>query len=103
MIGTITCAISLVCKEPPWRRNIIIECPLNERIHHHPAECYEESLPESISDTDNWCTWNRHLDIPNDSGDHSEVYNAAVTQLDKGIEDSEAQDERHISTALNDL
>jgi hypothetical protein len=46
-----------------------------KRIDRYPAENVDDSLPESISDTENCLNWNVDLDNPNDSEDDWEVDN----------------------------
>jgi len=60
-----------------------------KRIDRHPAESYEDSSPESISDTENLLTWNGDLDNPNYSEDDCEADDESDMELHNGIEDSE--------------
>jgi hypothetical protein len=49
--------------------NSIPKCPPNQRINRHPVDSDEDSIPESILDTQNSLSWDGDLDNPNDSED----------------------------------
>jgi len=72
-----------------------------KRIDHHSAKSDEDSLPESIADTENWLNWNGYLDNPNDSEDNWEADNESDMELDNCREDSETRQHRIVSAAPN--
>jgi hypothetical protein len=60
---------ALSTKDLPGRRTQIMNVRRIKQIDRHSAESDEDSLPESISDTENWLYWNADLHNPNDSKD----------------------------------
>jgi hypothetical protein len=59
------------------------------RINHHPVKCYEDSSPDSISDTEDWLNWNGTVDIPHDTGDDCVADHESHIEQGNGIEDPE--------------
>ena len=59
------------------------------RINCHRADCNEDSVPESNSNTDNWLNWNGDCDNPTVSKDNWEVHNESAVELGNGTEDPE--------------
>jgi len=55
-----------------------------KRIDCHPAESDEDSVPESISDTENWLHWNGDLDYPNDSEEDCKADDESDIEPDNG-------------------
>jgi len=70
-------------------------------INCHPVESYADSIPESISPTEDWLHWNGDLDNPNDSKNHCAVDAESDIEQDDSIEDPEGQEQRDVSTAPN--
>jgi hypothetical protein len=70
-------------------------------VNRHPAECADDSSPESTSDTENWLKWNGDLDNPNESEDDWEADNESHMALDNGSNDSETLEQRNVSAAPN--
>jgi len=65
------------------------------------AESDEDSVAESISDTENWLDWNGDLENPNESKDNWEADNESEIELDSGIEDAESPEQQDVSAAPN--
>jgi len=71
------------------------------RIDHHPAESDDDSAPESVSDTENWLTWNGDLDNPNESEEDCDADNESDVELENCFEDPECPEQRDVCAAPN--
>jgi hypothetical protein len=92
---------ALSAKNLPGGRTQVLNVCRIKQIDRHPAESDEDSSPASISETENWLTWNGDLDNPNDSEDDWEADNESDTELDNGSEVSETLEVRNVSAAPN--
>jgi len=71
------------------------------RINHHPVDNYEDSAPESISDSKDQLTWNGDLDNPNDTKDDGTADVESDIEQGNGINDPECPEQRDVSTTPN--
>ena len=70
-------------------------------MDHHQSECDEDSPPESISDSENWDTWNGDLNNPNKSEDNCEAEDQSDLVPGNGITASEGREHHVVSAKLN--
>jgi hypothetical protein len=77
---------ALSAKDLPGGQTQVLDVRQFKQIDCHAAESHEDNSPESMSDTENWLYWNRHLDNPNDSEDDWEADNESDMELDNGSE-----------------
>jgi len=71
------------------------------RINCHQGNSDEESVPESISDTENWFDWNGDMDNPNASVDDWETDIESDIDLDIAIDAAERPNHQDVSSAPN--
>jgi len=92
---------ALSAKSIPRRRTQIFNVPRIRRINRHPVEDDKDSVPESISDTENWLNWNCDFDNPNDSKDYCTADDESDIAQNNGIEDPEYPEQQDVSAMLN--
>jgi len=92
---------ALSVKDLPGGRTQILNVRWIRTINHHPVESYEDSAPESISDTDDWLNWNGDFHNPNDSEDDYAADDESDIEQYNGIEDSGCPEQQDVSTAPN--
>ena len=85
---------------PGGRTQILNVCQI-QNINHHPVQSDEDSVPESISDTENWRNWNGDLDNSNDSEDGCAADIESDLEQDNSIENSECPEQRDVCAAPN--
>jgi len=92
---------ALSAKDLPGERTQIINVCRIRRINCHPVERDDDSVPESISDTDVWLNWNGDMDNPNDSEDDCGSDDESDIDLNNGIEDPECPEQQDVSASPN--
>jgi len=92
---------ALSAKDLPGGRTQILNVHRIRRINRHPVESDDDSPPESISDTEDWLTWNGHLDNPNDSQEDCAAADESDIEHNNGIEDLECPEQQDVSAAPN--
>jgi hypothetical protein len=65
------------------------------------VESNKDSAPESISDTDDWLSWNGDLDNPNDSEDDCAADGESNIKHNNRIEDPKCPKQLVVSAAPN--
>jgi len=68
-----------------------------KRTNRHPADCDQDSTPETILDAENWLDWIGDLDTPNDSDDDCETENGSDIELNTSIQDPETPEQWDVS------
>jgi hypothetical protein len=91
----------LSAKDLPGGQTQILNVRRIRRINHHPVESDKDSALESISDTEDWLTWNGDLDNPNDSEDDCVADVEYDMEHDNTIEDPESPEQRDVSAAAH--
>jgi len=86
-------------KDLPGGRTQILNVHRIRRINHHPVESYEDSTPESISDTEDWLNCNVDWEKQNDSKDHSRADVESDIHKDNSIEDPDCPVQQDVSAA----
>jgi hypothetical protein len=76
-------------KDLPGGRSQILNVCRIRRIDLHPVESDDTSTQESISDTNDYMSWNGHLDNPNDREEKCAADDESNIKHNNGIEDSE--------------
>jgi hypothetical protein len=71
---------------PGGRTQVLNVCQIKQ-IDRYPADCDEDSSPESISDPENWLNGNGDLDNPNNREDNLEEDNESDMELDNSSKD----------------
>jgi len=89
----------LSAKNFPGGRPQILHVRRIRRVNCHPVESDDDSAPESISDTNDWQTWNGDLDNPIDSEEDCAADNESDREQNNGIEDPEWPDQQEVSAA----
>jgi hypothetical protein len=92
---------ALSAKDLPGGRTQILNVRQMRRVYCHPAESDKDSLPESISDTENWLNCNGNLDNQNESEDDWEADNESNMKLVNGSDDLETAGQRNVSAVPN--
>jgi hypothetical protein len=85
----------------PGGRTQILNVRQISLVNCHPAECDEDSSPESFADTENGHNWKKDPDNPNECDDDLEATNESEMQLDNASEDSETPEQQNGSAAPN--
>jgi len=85
---------------PGGRTQVLIVHRL-KRINDHPAESYDDSAPESISDTGHWLDWNGGFDNPNNSEGDCKADDESDIEPHNGIKDSESPEHWVVSATPN--
>jgi hypothetical protein len=70
-------------------------------INSLPVEIADDSTPESISDFEDWLTWNGDLHNPNDSDDDCTADIESDLKQDHSIKDPECPEQRYVNAAPN--
>jgi hypothetical protein len=65
------------------------------------VESDEDSAPESISDTEDWLTWNGNLDNPNDSAEDWAADDDSEIEHNNCIKDLDYSEQQDVSTVSN--
>jgi len=92
---------ALSAKNLPGGRTQILNVCRIRRINCHPAECDEDSAPESISATEDLLNWNGDFDNPNESkGDCTADVDSDIEQ-DNSINDPECLERWDVSVETN--
>jgi hypothetical protein len=91
----------LTTKDLPGGRTQILNVRRIWTINHRPVESDQDSIPESISDTEDWLNWNGDLDNPNDSEDDCAAGVESDMDQENGIEDPESPEQQDEMTAPN--
>jgi hypothetical protein len=76
-------------KDLPGGRSQILNVCRIRRIDLHPVESDDNSTQESISDTNDYMSWNGHLDNPNDREEKCAADDESDIKHNNGIEDLE--------------
>jgi len=92
---------ALSAKDHPGGWTQVLNVRQIKWIDCHPAECDEDSSPETISDTENWLDWTENFNNLNDSEQDWEADNESEIELDNGVRDSETQGQWDMSVTLN--
>jgi hypothetical protein len=88
-------------KDLPGGPTQIISDHRIRRINCHPVECDEGSAPESISEIEDWLTWNGDLDNPNYGENDCVVDIESDMNQDSCIKDPESPEQRDVSATPN--
>jgi hypothetical protein len=91
----------LSAKDLPRGQTQILNVRRIWRINCHPVESDEDSVPDSISVTEDWLNWNGDLDYPNDSEEDCAADNDSVIEHNHCIEDPDCPEQQDVSTAPN--
>jgi len=91
----------LSAKDLPGERTQILDFRWIRRIDRHPIASDEDSVPESISDTEDWLDWNGELDDANDNEDDCAADIDMDIGQDNSIEDAECPEQQDVSTMPN--
>jgi len=91
----------LSAQDLPGGRTEILNVRQIRRINGHPVGSDEDSLPQTISDTEDWLNWNVDLGNPNDSDDNCAADVESDIQQYNPIEDSECPEQRVVISAPN--
>jgi len=91
----------LSAKDLPGGRTQVLNVHRIWRINRHPVKSDEDSVPESIPDTEVWLHWNEDLANPNDSEDDCAADNESDIEQDNSIVDPECPEQRDVSAAPN--
>jgi hypothetical protein len=92
---------ALYAKNLPGGRTHIINICRIRRINRHLVESDEDSVPESILDTEDWLNWYGALDNPNDTEDNYAADVESDIEQGIGIEVPECPEQRDLSAAPN--
>jgi len=88
-------------KDIPGERTQISNVRRIRRINRHAAESDKDSVPEIISDTDDWLNWNDGMNNPNDSKEDCAVDDESDIEPNTGMEDAECPEQQDVSAAPN--
>jgi len=72
------------------------------RIKLHPVESDEDTVPESISNTEDSLNWNEDLNNPNDCEDNCMANDESDIKQEYSIEDPQCPEQQDVSAAPND-
>jgi hypothetical protein len=73
------------------------------RIDCYPAERFEDSAQETMSDTENWLNWNGQMVDSNKSKDYCDADNESDIELGVGIKPLESPEHRFETATANIL
>jgi len=90
---------ALSAKDLPGGQTQIWNIRIIRRINRHPVESDKDSVPESISDTDDCLNWNGDLDNPNESEDDCSADDDTYIENNTCIEDPECPEQQDVSDA----
>jgi len=93
---------ALSAKDLPGGRIQELNVCRMKRIDLYSADNDNDSVPGSISDTENWLNWNSDLDNPNDSEVDCEADDESDIDPDSGIRTSESP-EHWVEIAAHDV
>jgi len=71
------------------------------RMNRHPVEYDKDSATESISDTEDWLSWNGDIDDPNDCEDDCAEDVESDIERDNSLKDPECPEQRDMSPMPN--
>jgi len=91
----------LSAKDLPGRRTQILNVHRIRRINRHLVQSDENSVPASISDTNDWLHWNGDLDNPTDSEENCAAGDEFDMEYNNGIEDPECPEQQDVGSAPN--
>jgi hypothetical protein len=92
---------ALSAKDLPGVRTQILNICRIRRVNRHPVESDEYSVPESISDLEDWLNWTGDFDNPNDREDNCAADVESDIEQDTSIEDPQCPDQQDVSTVPN--
>jgi len=92
---------ALSAKDLPGGTTQIVNILRLPRINRHPVESDRDSVPESISDTDDWLNWNGDLDDPNDTEDDCAAEDESDIEHNNSIADPACPEQQDVSAAPN--
>jgi len=71
------------------------------RINNHPVKSDENSMPETISDPQNWLNWNGNLNHTKDRKDDCAADGESYIAQHNGMEDAECPELRDVTAESN--
>jgi hypothetical protein len=92
---------ALSAKDLPGGQSQILNNCRIRRINRLPVDSYDDSTPESFSDTHDWLNWNGDLDTQNDSEDDCAADDESDIGPNNGIDDPECPEQQDVSTMPN--
>ena len=101
MISPAPSHLSLSCPQFYHHLKTMNVCQIR-RIKLHPVESDEDTVPESISNTEDSLNWNEDLNNPNDCEDNCMANDESDIKQEYSIEDPQCPEQQDVSAAPND-